>query len=128
LAILLETGGNEDEVVEGGGVACNRHDMLSSSEKLCLPRGYFPLLELDFEPCPDLDLFHPSFAPIFFQPLPSPRVFFGLAPGDIPMKPLPEVGGVVGGVIGSRPELEGELALSSVSPLASCISEDGVVD
>jgi hypothetical protein len=69
-----------------------------------------------------LDFFHPNFWLIFFQPFPSLREFFGLVPGDTPWKLVSDVGGVVGGVMGPRSELEGELAPSSVR-LASCISE-----
>lgn len=100
--------------------ACNLHNVASSSAAFSLTMGYLPLLVLEPEPCPDLDFFQPSFAPIFFHPLPSLRAFLGLVPGD--MNPASEVGGVVGGVIGSRAEFDGELALSSVNA-ASCPSE-----
>jgi hypothetical protein len=120
------TPGRNEADVEGSEVACNRHDALSSSStREFLARGYLPL-EPELEPRVDLDLFHPNFAPIFFHPLPSPRGF-GLVLGDVPPKPVSDVGGVVGGVIGSRPEFDGELALSSVSP-ASCASGDEADD
>jgi hypothetical protein len=85
------------------------------------------LLVLPLELEPDFDFFQPNFCPIFFQPFTSLREFFGLVPGDTPWKPVSDVGGVVGGVIGSKPELDGELALSSVKP-ASWVSEPDEVD
>jgi hypothetical protein len=92
-AISTERGGDTGEVM-GNGVTCDRQVLSYSST-------FLPWLDLDF--------FQPN---IFFHPF-SLREFLGLVPGETPWKPISHVGGVVGGVMGSRAELEGELALSS---------------
>jgi hypothetical protein len=62
-------------------------------------------------------------SPIFFQPL---ELVWGLVPGEISANPAFEVGGVLGGVIGSRaePDGDGESVLSSV--MLSSASPDKV--
>lgn len=102
--------GGRAGVLEDNDVTCKPYKTMSSSVAVSLTASCFPLLVLDADPWPDRDFFHPSFAPIFFQPL--SREFFGLVLGD--MTPVSEVGGVVGGVIGSPAEGDGELPLSSV--------------
>lgn len=71
---------------------------------------------LEPDPWPDRLFFQPSLALIFFQLLPSRRKLRGLVEGEILLKPTCDVGGVLGGVIGSRAEPDGEAdsALSSV--------------
>lgn len=96
-------------------MTCTSYEMFSSSWLESRATGYLPLLVLALDPWPDLDFFQPNFAPIFFHP-PSFRKFLGLVPGDMLMNPVSDVGGVVGGVIGSSAEPDGELALSSVRP------------
>jgi hypothetical protein len=62
---------------------------------------------------PDLLFFQPNLA---LQLLPSGRIVIGLDPGEISSNCTWEVGGVLGGVIGSMadPDGEGESVLSSV--------------
>lgn len=72
------------------------------------------MLVLADDVCPDRDFFQPSFAPIFFQPV--SLIFLGLVLGDMRDS---EVGGVVGGVMGSPVDVAGELPLSSVNSLDS---------
>jgi hypothetical protein len=57
------------------------------------------------------DFLKPHLARMFFHPPSRLRWLFGLVPGE---KGTSEVGGVVGGVIGSNAEVEGELEESSV--------------
>lgn len=68
--------------------------------------------------------FQPSLAPIFFQLLPpSVRPGCGLVPGDTSLNAVFEVGGVLGGVMGSKaePAGEGESVLSSVRPSGASV-------
>jgi hypothetical protein len=102
LAMSAETGVDNGET-EANDVSCD-HQALSSSAVTSRPTWYLLVLVLPLEPWPDFDFFHPNFWPIFFQPFPSLREFFGLVPGDTPWKPVSDVGGVVGGVIGPRSE------------------------
>lgn len=84
---------------------------------------------LEPEPCPERAFFQPNLADIFFQLLLLPsRAVCGDVPGEISLKGIDEVGGVFGGVIGSRaePDGEGESALSSVR--LSGFSPDEVPD
>jgi hypothetical protein len=68
-------------------------------------------------------LLRPSFAPTFFQPLLCELMAFWRLPGEVP-KAQSDIGGVVGGVIGSFAVGDGVFALSSVSPLRSAGSLD----
>lgn len=69
-------------------------------------------------------LLKPSFAPTFFQPLLWADIARCRLPGDV-LKVHSDVGGVVGGVMGSMPGGEGaEPSLSSDSPTRSAASVD----
>jgi len=65
----------------------------------------------------------PNFAPIFFQ-LPSPREERGLVPGESLAKPVSEVGGVVGGVMGSIEEGESVSSVRLSGPSADEMPDD----
>lgn len=102
-----------EKISFGDDVTCRPQKPLPPlSSLVSLPSGYRELLEP--EPWPDRLFFHPSLAPIFFQLLPS-RAVRGLVPGET-SKPTLDVGGVLGGVIGSKadPDGDGESVLSSV--------------
>jgi hypothetical protein len=98
-----------EKISFGDDVTCRPHKLGSSLTSLLT--GYRELLDPD--PWPDRLFFHRNLSPIFFQPL---GFVGGLVPGETSTNPALEVGGVFGGVIGSRaePDGDGESVLSSV--------------
>jgi hypothetical protein len=108
----------------GDDVTCRPHKPGSSLASLLI--GCRELLVLEPDPWPDRLFFHRSLSPIFFQLLLTWG--WGLVPGEMSPKPAFEVGGVLGGVIGSRAEVDGdgESVLSSV--MLSGASADEVPD
>jgi hypothetical protein len=113
-----------EKISFGDDVTCRPHNPLDPSS-LSLPVGYRDVLEP--EPCPDRVFFHPSFAPIFFQLLPPSRGVLGLVAGDA-SKPMFDIGGVCGGVIGSNAVVEGDAESVLSSVILSGPSTDDVPD
>jgi hypothetical protein len=108
----------------GDDVTCRPHKPGSALPSRLI--GCCKLFVLDPEPWPDRPFFHRNLSPIFFQPL---WLACGLVPGETSANPAFEVGGVLGGVMGSRaePEGDGESVLSSVilsTPSPDDIPED----